>query len=163
MGEAKLASPIFVLWPAPPSLGAHFCFIDTKKHDTPIACDILPITRRHEMSVEDLYAKGFEARCDGRYDDAMAAFGQILRSNPGHSDSTWQVGLIQGFQGEFELSIETLRSVVQTNPDHNRARYDLAMTLMMLGEMDEACDHFREVLRRDPNHEDAQRQAVYCP
>lgn len=82
---------------------------------------------------------------------------------PGHTDSKWQLGLIQGFEGDFDGSLETLQTIVTANPLHQSARYDLAMTMMMLGMVDEACAEFKELLRQNPNHEKAKQQAVYCP
>ncbi len=83
--------------------------------------------------------------------------------DPNHADARWQMGLIQGFEGDFDGSILTLQGVVDSSPKHVKARYDLAMTQMMLGMMDEACANFQEVLNQDPTHDDANRQIIYCP
>lgn len=71
--------------------------------------------------------------------------------------------MIQGFEGDFDGSIETLRLVVESHPNHIGARYDYAMTMMMLGMIDEACAEFKEVLRQNPTHEKALQQIAYCP
>lgn len=115
------------------------------------------------MSDQDLYEKGFQLRCDGRYGEARVALTQLLQSNPQHADALWQIGLIEGFEGDFDGSLATLQKVVDTNPRHTNARYDLAMTMMMLGMLDEACAEFKKVLAQDPTHEKTLQQVVYCP
>jgi cytochrome c-type biogenesis protein CcmH/NrfG len=88
---------------------------------------------------------------------------QVLGQDQKNANAAWQLGLVLGFEGEFEESMKLLGLVVKANPDHISARYDLAMTQMMMGEMDEACANFKEVLRQNPAHEDANRQVIYCP
>ncbi|MCE9558354.1 MAG: tetratricopeptide repeat protein, partial [Armatimonadetes bacterium] len=81
------------------------------------------------MSVDDLYQKGFDARCNGDYGTARQFLEQALQVDPNHADSQWQMGLIQQFSdGDFDGSAETLKKVVAANPNHLDARYDLAMT-----------------------------------
>lgn len=115
------------------------------------------------MTVEELFNKGFQARCDGRYAEAKTYFNQALSMAPGHADSRWQLGLIHGFEGDFDGSLAALKAVVTAHPQHVNARYDMAMTMSMLGMIDEACAEFREVLRLDPTHEKAKQQLAYCP
>jgi TolA-binding protein len=114
------------------------------------------------MSAQAIYDQGFKDRCDGKYDEAKAAFKQVLAIEPSHSDAKWQLGLVQGFEGDFEGSLETLAGVVVSQPSHVNARCDLAMTMMMLGMTQEACAQFKEVLRLDPTNEKANQQIVYC-
>lgn len=114
------------------------------------------------MNAQELYDKGFELRCSGAYREARTALQQLLDMEPGHADARWQMGLIEGFEGDFDGSIATLSKLVEEHPDHVNARYDLAMTLMMLGMDEEACAQFKEVLRQKPDHEKALQQIVYC-
>lgn len=71
------------------------------------------------------------------------------------------MGLIQGFEGDFDGSIETLQQVMNEYPNAVAVRYDLAMSQQMLGYEEEAVSNFLEVLRQDPNHENAQKQLSY--
>jgi tetratricopeptide (TPR) repeat protein len=114
------------------------------------------------MNAQELYDKGFDLRCSGAYGEARSVLQQVLGIEPDHADARWQLGLIEGFEGDFDGSIATLTKLVEEHPDHVNARYDLAMTLMMLGMDDEACAQFKEVLRRKPDHEKALQQIVYC-
>lgn len=114
------------------------------------------------MSVQEAYERGYQLRCEGRYAEARSALQEVLATEPNHPDATWQIGLVQGFEGDFEGSIETLRNLVKAHPNHVNGRFDLAMTLMMMGYSEEACVEFHEVLRLEPTHQKAQQQLVYC-
>ncbi len=114
------------------------------------------------MNAQELYEKGFELRCSGAYGEARTILQQVLAMEPNHADARWQIGLIEGFEGDFDGSIATLTRLVEEKPDHLNARYDLAMTMMMLGMDEEACAQFHEVLRQNPTHEKALQQIVYC-
>lgn len=114
------------------------------------------------MDIEAVYRKGFELRCEGRYAEATIEFKKVLAVDPTHCESRWQMGLIQGFQGDFDGSLAMLQALTAEFPNKINLRNDLAMTLMMLGMADEACAEFREILRQDPNHENAKKQLAYC-
>jgi len=114
------------------------------------------------MDIEAVYRKGFELRCEGRYAEATIEFKKVLAIDPMHCESRWQMGLIQGFQGDFDGSLAMLQALTREFPEKIHVRNDLAMTMMMLGMAEEACEQFREILRQDPNHENAKKQLVYC-
>jgi protein O-mannosyl-transferase len=86
----------------------------------------------------------------------------VLAVQPRHAEARWQLGLIQGFEGDFDGSVATLQQVAAENPGHVKVLYDLGMTQMMLGMIDEACANFQAVLKIDPTHSDAQKQLAYC-
>ena len=64
------------------------------------------------MDTSAAYQRGFELRCEGRYPEARVELQKVLAVDPTHADARWQIGLIQGFEGDFDGSIETLRLVV---------------------------------------------------
>ncbi len=114
------------------------------------------------VSVEELYESGFAMRCAGDYSQARQLFTQIIDQEPGHLLARWQVALIDGFEGEFEQSLDGLKALAAEAPANLDIRYDYAMTLMMLGFMEESCMEFRAILEVDPDHEKAQQQIIYC-
>jgi tetratricopeptide (TPR) repeat protein len=114
------------------------------------------------MNVQEAYERGFDLRCNGRYSEAKAQLQQVLDVDPNHCDARWQMGLILGFEGDFEGSLVALSELARLYPTRDYVLYDLAMSQMMLGMNEEACDNFREVLRINPNHEKAAQQVIYC-
>ena len=115
------------------------------------------------MDIRAIYDRGFQYRCDGLYPEARTEFEKALSIDPNFADAKWQIGLIQGFEGDFDGSLVTLQDAVRISPNHQNARYDLAMTFMMLGMYDEACGEFKTLLKQNPNHEKALQQVIYCP
>lgn len=114
------------------------------------------------MSVQEAYDRGFELRCEGKYGEAKLAFQQVISMDPGHLKSLWQLALIQGFEGDFDGSLDALKKLSVENPGDVDVLNDLGMTYMMLGYQDEACDAFRQILAINPDHENALRQSKYC-
>lgn len=105
------------------------------------------------MNVQTLYDQGFQLRCEGAYREAREVLERVLASTPTHADAMWQLGLIQGFEGDFDGSIATLQKVVQSAPNHHQARYDLAMTYLMLAMNDEAFAEFSRLLTMSISNE----------
>ncbi|MBS1724395.1 MAG: tetratricopeptide repeat protein [Armatimonadetes bacterium] len=114
------------------------------------------------MNVQEAYDRGFALRCEGRYGEAKLAFQQVLQQDPGHIQSRWQMALIQGFEGDFDGSLEALRQLSLQVPTNLDVLNDLAMTYNMLGYPDEACAAFKAILAINPDHENALRQIRYC-
>ena len=112
-------------------------------------------------TVGEAYNRGFQLRCEGKYREAKLAFGEVLRINPRHLDARWQMGLIQGFEGDFDGSLSTLQNLANENPREAKVLNDLAMTQQMLGYEDEAAENFRRVLAIEPGHENATKQLSY--
>lgn len=114
------------------------------------------------MDLESIYQQGFALRCEGRYPEARTELMKVLSVDPSHLRARHQIGLIQGFEGDFEGSLATLESLAKQHPNDLDVKYDLAMTQMMLGMYEEACGHLREILAVDPTHEKALQQVSYC-
>lgn len=114
------------------------------------------------MDINSEYERGFQLRCEGNYGEAKAVFQSILTQNPGHVKARLQFGLIQGFEGDFDSSLETLADLSAKNPHDLDVRYGLAMTQLMLGMFDEGCANLKQILAVDPTHEEALRQSAYC-
>jgi tetratricopeptide (TPR) repeat protein len=114
------------------------------------------------MGIEELFQQGFQARCNGQYGEARLYLQRVLQMDPAHMKALHQLGLIQGFEGDFDASLDTLGGLSKKYPTNTDILYDLAMTQMMLGMSDEACANLRKILTLDPKHENAIRQSDYC-
>jgi Flp pilus assembly protein TadD len=118
-------------------------------------------TTMNELDI--LYKRGFDLRCDGRYAEAKAVLTTVLAKDPTHQGAKHQIALIQGFEGDFEGSVEALSKLSVQAPRNLDVLYDLAMTQMMIGMSNEACANFRKMLAVDPHNEKASKQLIYCP
>jgi tetratricopeptide (TPR) repeat protein len=114
------------------------------------------------MDLEAIYQRGFELRCNGQYADAKAEFQKVLSMDANHVKARLQMGLIQGFEGDFDGSLATLAALSSEAPTNLDVRYELAMTQMMLGMYEEGCANLKHILNVNPAHEKALQQASYC-
>jgi tetratricopeptide (TPR) repeat protein len=99
--------------------------------------------------------RGIAYKNEGQYDEAVAAFKEVLEKDPNSCDAHHQLGLVYGFTGLFDESLEELQKAVQLAAERVDIRLDLALTYSMLGMYDEATAEFQEVLRLDPNNKRA--------
>ena len=114
------------------------------------------------MNEEEIYLKGFEYRCNGQYAEAKVEFERVLGINPRHVKARMQIGLMQGFLGDFDASLATLAALSTDEPNDLDVRFELAMTQLMLGDFDAGCTNIRYILAIDPTHEKALQQSAYC-
>ncbi|HLK57965.1 MAG TPA: tetratricopeptide repeat protein [Chthonomonadaceae bacterium] len=112
-------------------------------------------TKPMVSQMNPLLERGISYKMEGRYEEAIAEFRQLLLEDPNSSDGHHQLGLVYGFTGMFDESIEELLHAVRLAPTRNEIRNDLALTYSMLSMIDEAKSEFEEVLRRDPNNKRA--------
>jgi len=110
-----------------------------------------------------------EQRCDramemknqGRYDEALAEFKQILEGWPKHPRAHLGLGLVYCFVGRFDESLEELKLAAELDPDWVEAHLNLAKTFAMMGMYDEARVGFKRVLELHPDHPEAKKQLTY--
>jgi tetratricopeptide (TPR) repeat protein len=114
------------------------------------------------MGIDELFQQGYQARCNGQYGEAKLYLQRVLQLDPAHVKALHQMGLIQGFEGDFDASLATMSALSNRFPGNLEIMYDLAMTQMMLGMYDESCANLRKILALDPTHENALRQSAYC-
>jgi tetratricopeptide (TPR) repeat protein len=102
--------------------------------------------------MEEKLRKAFALRYEGRYKEAIALLQEILQEDPLCPPAHHLLGLIYGFIGEFEKSLDELRRAVEIDENFIQARNDLALTYAMLGMYEEAKQEFQKVLEIDPQN-----------
>jgi tetratricopeptide (TPR) repeat protein len=100
-------------------------------------------------------------KIEGNYDAAVACLKEILAENPNQSEAHHQLGLVYGFTGEFDASLEELEAAVSLDGGNLGTRIDLAKTQAMLGMYEEARSGFEYVLAIEPGNEVAKQQLSF--
>lgn len=94
-------------------------------------------------------------KLDGRHEEAASELRQLLEEDPNSCDAHHQLGLVLGFIGDFDQSVEELQRACVLAPARIDVRTDLALTYSMLGMYAEATAEFKEVLLREPENKRA--------
>jgi tetratricopeptide (TPR) repeat protein len=90
-----------------------------------------------------------------RYDEALAAFADVLRLDPGHSDARVNLGFALAERGHLDEAIAHYRTVLLHHPDHAEAQNNLGQALARQGKLAEAGAAYRAALRIQPEHAEA--------
>ena len=115
----------------------------------------------YEARLNSELEKGIALRQQGDYDAAVSVIQNAHLEADQLPEMHRQLGLIYGFTGMFDESIDELVKASSLSPERNDIRNELALTYSMLGMNDEAKAEFEEVLRRDPADEKALANIVF--
>src|SRR5262245_17333449 len=94
-----------------------------------------------QPSPEDLekwLQRGIALKVEGNYEAAEREFKAVLEAVPDCASAHHQLGLVFGFTGLFDESLDALKRSVELDGAGLQARNDLALTYTMLGMLDEA-------------------------
>lgn len=79
--------------------------------------------------IEQMYQEGKQSVRDGRLDDAIAQFTNVVRANPSHSSARYNLACAYALRGERQLALSALRDAVlygYGDAGHMREDDDLA-------------------------------------
>ena len=99
-----------------------------------------------------LYVKGLILRQEGRVQESLGVFQQVVELNPGNLDNVKQVAKTYMLLGRFQEAIDNFDDALSKSqmPDweclHNKA-----MCLQQLGQVDEAVDVFLSAIAAEPH------------
>ena len=108
-------------------------------------------------SVSQKRAKALVCIKQGRYLDAKALYGEILRSDGDDADTWGTLGAINGQPGEFEEAINCFRRSLAIKPGQVKVLFNLAQAFLYKKRLQDAVVVYREVIRLLPNCVDAHR------
>jgi spermidine synthase/Tfp pilus assembly protein PilF len=95
-------------------------------------------------------ARGAALATDGRLDEAIEEFRNVLRLDPDSAETHWNLGRALASRGQIPAAVAELRRSVELDPNQGPPHYDLASTLLDLDQVDGAIDEFRAAIRLMP-------------
>jgi tetratricopeptide (TPR) repeat protein len=113
------------------------------------------------VNIQEFLDRGISLKNEGHYEEAQACFTAVLECEPNNVEAHRHLGLVYGFIGLFDESIDELKTAVNLDQKNLKARNDLALTYSMLGMCDEAKCEFMTVLSADPENEVAKNNIIY--
>jgi len=98
---------------------------------------------------------GSQAVADGRFDEALAQFQAILRTNPKLPEAFIGIGDVRFAQGRYSEAEPNYRRAAALDPEDFNAQFGLGRSLQMLGRNTEAITAYHRALIADPESAEA--------
>jgi len=105
-----------------------------------------------------------EYRINGRYDEAIELYEQVLAEEPDHAEALWGEGLSQMNSGDFDEALAKICRASDLEPQNQLYLLDAGKHYTMLGMYDEARPFFEKVIELDATSKhgvEAQKQLSY--
>ena len=112
-------------------------------------------------NADNIYALGQGYLYGGRYADAEAQFGKVLRLEPGKPNGNYGLGLIYSRQGRYEDAVAQFKEAVRLDPDFSAAHAEIGYAYADLGLFDEARQVLRQLELQESDSADTLSRYIY--
>ena len=108
----------------------------------------------------DAFARGLQAQTAGKFDEATAAYYEVLSKDPKSSSAFFNLGLIAHLQSRLVAAESYYRLALDMEPNNEKALFNLAIVRAnSSGGAPEAVSLYKKVIGIDPNYADAHAAA----
>ncbi|RWR81440.1 suppressor of RPS4-RLD 1 [Cinnamomum micranthum f. kanehirae] len=112
------------------------------------------ISKSKSISLDFRLSRGIAQVNEGKYDQAVSIFDQILRENPSYPEALIGRGTAYAFQRELDAAIADFTKAIQSNPLAGEAWKRRGQARAALGESVEAIEDLSKALEFEPNSSD---------
>ena len=115
------------------------------------------------VAMKDVHNRFLDAKALqklGRLDQAIPAFEELLREDPGNNAAWFQLGLARRDRGEWAAARDALGRAIATGGDGHPARSNLGFVHEMLGDPARALEEYRRAVEHAPYDFDLLQQVV---
>ena len=105
--------------------------------------------------LETHYKKAQVYLDEGKTNEAVIEFRNVIQLDPKHADARYQLGLIYLKDKKFKEAFGELQRAASLNPDNLDARIKTAEFLLLSRQKDDARTHIEDVLQKEPENVDA--------
>jgi tetratricopeptide (TPR) repeat protein len=106
--------------------------------------------RSGDRQVDALLVQGTAAMNSGRFEQALAAFNQVIRRKPGFAEGWNKRATLYYMAGEVRRSLEDCREVLKRNPNHFGALSGFGLLYLQLEEPERALEYFERAYAINP-------------
>ena len=107
------------------------------------------------LELDKAVQKALELQRQGRAEEAIKAYQQVLKQNPDHPDALHYLGMACHAHGDHERSIQLIHHALTIAPDYVDALNNLGVIFQTMGRMEEAEHCYRKVIEIRPEHSDS--------
>ena len=117
----------------------------------------------NDQAVAALYRKAGAAEQSGRFDDALAAYGGIIKLRPGNSDAWRDRAVIEAAKKNYAAATGDFSQAIKLQPRDARAYLERGKSYAALGDFAGALADFDAAVHLNPDYADAlsAKAAVY--
>lgn len=108
-------------------------------------------SRSGDAAVDRLLAEGAASMQAGRLDEAIAAFGEVIRRRPAFAEGWNKRATARYLAGDYAGSLADCDEVLRRNPDHFGVLSGYGQIHFRLEQYERAIDYWRRALRVNPN------------
>ena len=108
-------------------------------------------SRSGEAEIDRLMAAGIEQMQAGRYPQAVATFGEVIRRKPAFAEGWNKRATVHYLAGDFQRSLADCDEVVKRNASHFGVISGYGQIYFQLGEYEKAIEYWRRALEVNPN------------
>jgi len=102
-----------------------------------------------------LLQQGYSAHRQGRLDEAIKHYRQVLAQDPAHAEANYALGLALYDLARYPESLACFKAAADRNASYPEAHYGLALVEKALGNYDQAFNHLHHAQRLRPDYIDA--------
>jgi len=89
-------------------------------------------------SAEELYDRGVDLFAEGKYDEAIRAYGEALAVDPGFVDALHGLAMAHAEKGDLEAAIAAAKRITEASTDDPLGYTSLSMLYQRAGRIAEA-------------------------
>ena len=104
---------------------------------------------------ERIFERGIEYHQQGQLALAKAAYAEVLRAQPAHSNALHLLGVIAAQSNEPALAVQLIGQAIAANPDFAEAYSSLATALMELNQVEQGLSAFERAIALKPGYAEA--------
>jgi len=101
------------------------------------------------------YGLGIAYQILEKYEDAFAAYSEVIRNNPNFAFGYNSIGRLYVLSGNIEDGIKLYKKAIEISPLFPEAHFNLGDAYVKLGDSGEAIKAYHEALRINPGYSDA--------
>lgn len=110
----------------------------------------------------DPLTQGLQAHVEERYDDAIAAYQQVLEDDPENHLALYNLGLVEQSQGDTAQAEDYYRQTLEVEPEYIPALFNLAIIRSAEGAREEAVQLYTQIIEIDPEHAGAHLNLAFA-
>ncbi|HRZ81143.1 MAG TPA: DUF5107 domain-containing protein [Candidatus Hydrogenedentes bacterium] len=85
-------------------------------------------------TADELFAEAFLLDSQSKPDEARAAYGKALKTDPAHADTLWALAVLDNEQGLYASAASRAEKALERDPEHGPAAYQLGVACLRRGD-----------------------------